>query len=461
MLKQGIQGKRGQGNNSYACWEEIRHLKIADRQPAYIYKRLDLQKDLPIEDRNYYIYIPVPNVRKGIRKSLKTHLREIAIFKAEQEVVNIKVKLAQGASVLNVPVVELVDKFLTYKKTLIRGDWESKAEAGKRSITRARYGLIKGKLYNYLIAFLGVKTDVRNIPFSKWNEWETWRKNHLLSITSSKPKAITIQNEMGIIRECWRWGMENGLIPFSPKLPFHGENLITDDKVRRDTWEANEWSSFARNVREWLNSTINGDEDDIWDAFVAYQMFFFLANNGMRVGEVVKVRRKDIRFYQREGALKHKSAGAFVQVHPSTKTGEREVNSMGGEFAKRVYDKSKFKTKGDFLFCHLDGKPFTTKQFRSWFQKMIAFTNEDERCGKHFVPYSLRHFYATTRLQNGTTRSALCENMGVTEPYLRKHYSHYLTRLATEDLTRMNSAIGIGGTLLAEGSDFTIPDVTR
>ena len=80
---------------------------------------------------------------------------------------------------------------------------------------------------------------------------------------------------------------------------------------------------------------------------------------------------------------------------------------------------------------------------------------------KAFCPYALRHFYATTRLQNGTTRSALCENMGVTEPYLRKHYSHYLTRLATEDLTRMNSAIGIGGTLLPEGSDFTIPDVTR
>ena len=134
---------------------------------------------------------------------------------------------------------------------------------------------------------------------------------------------------------------------------------------------------------------------------------------------------------------------------------------MGGDFAKRVYEKSKFKTKGDFLFCHLDGTAFTTKQFRKWFQRMITFTNENERWGKKFVPYGIRHFYATTRLQNGTTRSALCENMGVTEPYLRKHYSHYLTRLATEDLTRMNAEIGLGGKILPEGSDFTIPDVTE
>ena len=72
MVVQATQGLRGKGENSYALWEEIRHLKIDEEQPAFIYKRLDLQKHLPIEDRNYYTYIPVPQVRKGIRKSLRT-----------------------------------------------------------------------------------------------------------------------------------------------------------------------------------------------------------------------------------------------------------------------------------------------------------------------------------------------------------------------------------------------------
>ena len=49
-------------------------------------------------------------------------------------------------------------------------------------------------------------------------------------------------------------------------------------------------------------------------------------------------------------AQKHKELCCLVQVHPSTKTGAREVNAMGGEFAKRVYDKSKFKKKEDFLY---------------------------------------------------------------------------------------------------------------
>ena len=78
----------------------------------------------------------------------------------------------------------------------------------------------------------------------------------------------------------------------------------------------------------------------------------------------------------------------YIVQDPSTKTGAREVNSMGGDFAKRVYDKSKFKTKDDFLFCHLDGAAFTTKQFRTAFERMIIFTKENER-----LVYMVYHYW--------------------------------------------------------------------
>ena len=148
-----------------------------------------------------------------------------------------------------------------------------------------------------------------------------------------------------------------------------------------------------------------------------------------------------IEFFEREQEYqnsKKKELSVMIQVHPSTKTGARQVNVSGGIYAKRVWDKSNHKKKTDFLFCHLDGSPYTTKQFRSKFKSMIRFTNENERWGKEFVPYSLRHFYATTRLQNGTNTQTLCANMGVTEPYLRKHYSHFMTRLATDELTKID-----------------------
>ena len=92
---------------------------------------------------------------------------------------------------------------------------------------------------------------------------------------------------------------------------------------------------------------------------------------------------------------------------------------------------------------------------------MITYTSEDERWGKHFVPYSLRHLDATTQLQYGTYRTALCENMGATETYLRKYYSKCLTCLANADPMKMDKDIGLCGKLISRGNDFAILALMR
>jgi len=452
-------GTKGNNQKSYAFYEELPHLRVTpDAEIPYIYKRLDVELSKPVEQRKYQIRIPVPQQGQGVRKSLGVVDREDAIKKAEALVIDIKVTMKAGGTVVKFSVQQLADEFCKYKKSLVRGSWESKDQRGKRSITNERYRLIESKIRNYVVKFLGKNTDVKVISLRKWSSWESWRYKNNARKDVGRPTAITIQNEMGMIRELWRFGIDEGYIPFTPKLPFHQVNLIPDDKVRRDTWEANEWKSFVRRVRDWLNTTASGDQDFVWDAFVSYQMLFFLANSGMRIGELVKVRNKDIQFRKPQIEHSFKKLNALVQVHPSTKTGAREVNAMGGEFAKRVQDHSKYKSKEDFLFCHLNGRPFTTKQFRTWFERMIEFTDENARWGKQFVPYSLRHFYATTRLQNGTSTVALCNNMGVGEQYLKKHYSHYLTRLADADLMKMNNEIGVGAKVIPDGEDFFIPE---
>ena len=139
------------------------------------------------------VHIPVPNTKGGIRKSLRTADKDIAIQKAEEKVIEVKVDLRSGSSVVPVPVVDVVEKFLRYKKSLIRGGWESKKDKGRKSITQERYGLIVGKLRNYLTDFLGAKTDARTIPYKKWNSWEMWRKENNQRKEMGTPKAVTIQ----------------------------------------------------------------------------------------------------------------------------------------------------------------------------------------------------------------------------------------------------------------------------
>ena len=106
--------------------------------------------------------------------SLLVSEREDAFIRVQAAAVNLRLQLAQGVTVVMKTTVEdLVAKFLAYKRSRIRGEWEGKGEAGRKSITKKRYALIEGKLHNYLLPFLRAKTDAKSIPIRKWSEWET------------------------------------------------------------------------------------------------------------------------------------------------------------------------------------------------------------------------------------------------------------------------------------------------
>ena len=103
--------KRGDSKCSYAAYEELKHLGVPGANVHYLYKRLDKQVHLPVEERNYSVRIPVP-LSPGVRKSLKTPDRATAISKAEEEVLNLRVLLKQGASVNRLTAEDFVEGFL-------------------------------------------------------------------------------------------------------------------------------------------------------------------------------------------------------------------------------------------------------------------------------------------------------------------------------------------------------------
>ncbi|NDC06786.1 MAG: site-specific integrase, partial [Synechococcaceae bacterium WB9_2_069] len=92
-------GSRGDNQQSYALYEELKHLRVSpEAGTPYIYKRLDTQVHLPVEERTWQIRVPVPST-KGIRKSLKVTEKADAISKAEEMVLELRVQLKQGVGV--------------------------------------------------------------------------------------------------------------------------------------------------------------------------------------------------------------------------------------------------------------------------------------------------------------------------------------------------------------------------
>ena len=458
-------GAKGNNQKSYACYEELPYLRVTEESSVVsIYKRLHAQKHLPIEQRSFIVHIPVPNTKTGIRKSLKVIDRTTAVRKAEDMVADIKLDIRQGVSVIGKAVEEVVREFLQMKRNKIRGENEGKKDHIRRTITYRTYLRIAGKLNNYVTPFLGKRTDIKSVKIFKFdNEWLDWRLANNKRKELGKPKPVTLYNEMILLREFWKWGIKNGYVVGDiSNLPFDNEveDYESDDKCVRDTWEKHEWDSFKAKMPHWLKEQEGKSDEQYWDSYVAYQMLFVFSNSGLRMGEAMKLKREDIKIHQIEGSSIEWQNGellAFIQVHKSNKTGAREVNTLSGKFIKRVLDKSKFKKKNDYVFCHLDGTPFSVKQFRTQFESMTEYTNEDERWNKRFVPYSLRSLYATTRLQNGTNTYDLCKNMGTGEQYLKKHYSKYMTRNNTGELIKVRPNLGIMGKVI-EGYDFVLED---
>ncbi len=112
----GIKNNRGNNQRTYALFEELRHLRVFPQaEVPYIYRRLDRQQDLLVEERAYQVRVPVP-MEKGVRKSLRTSDRTTAIERAEDLVLELKSALRAGGNASRVTAEDLVSRFLKTKR---------------------------------------------------------------------------------------------------------------------------------------------------------------------------------------------------------------------------------------------------------------------------------------------------------------------------------------------------------
>ena len=362
------------------------------------------------------------------------------------KVAQITTDLAMGIDVCGCSVQDFVEQFLNDKRSYIRGEMEGKIDGGKRSITKERYQLIEGKLRNYFIPFLGATTGASSLTPKHFAKWDLWRKLNPAGVGKKKtePKQSTLSEEMTLIREVWSWGIKDGFIRQSLKKPFDGYNLVEDEKVRRTTWELPQWNEFVKRERVWFEQEQRTeDQDRIWESFIAHQLIFILACSGLRPKEWSLLKWRDVSIFDIEDSVdENEKLGAEMSIHKATKTGQRKAYCRGGIYFQRIFDKTKFKALNDYVFTDLKGKRLETEWFSEIFNGqgkcngLMEHTGMYQLTGEHFVPYCLRHFYASQSIYNGVPEDVIADNMGITKIRLNRSYKHCFMRLRTKDLFR-------------------------
>jgi len=192
-----------------------------------------------------------------------------------------------------------------------------------------------------------------------------------------------------------------------------------------------------------------------------YYLILFIANSGLRVGEVRELTWQDIKFDIDNG---NDELIAEIRVSQNTKTKKvRNVQTQpsANTTLKKWKEISPFNKQKHFVFFSGstdEQKQFTdlNKTFKTILKKIPYNDREDgllnDADGKRRSLYSLRHVYASFRLNRGVSIYDLSLNMGTRVVQIEKHYSHLLSAQRKSQITQMPKRVKKDDIKVVEGS---------
>ena len=337
----------------------------------------------------------------------------------------------------NRPVIEIsfADLYALWwkeKEVRLNATFAAKGRTGQTE----RVGWFEKQSKRYWLAYFGNK-KIGEINQAYINGYWTWRMaywaqasveekqahpNHALN-----PSKKTLDMEQSSLREIFGWGNANNVIAYQPIIqnPYARKGIAAK---RRASFDEADWQQLRSYMRRWVLG--KGDTDLRVNSHHLYQRkllqiyLHWLALTGMRTGEVLKLRHSHVV----PGTTELYSDPILRIIVPDdTKTGTRDVSSQPQLIVwyETLVELTGTNARGDWLFCDAQGKRNEGffKSIPKLFKEAGVLLDAD---GGRRSAYSLRHYYAETRLKElGTNARAfdiIGKNMGTGRQYLEDHY---------------------------------------
>ncbi len=242
------------------------------------------------------------------------------------------------------------------------------------------------------------------------------------------------------IKAMMKWWVANSYLSAVPPMP-----VFQVQQNRRPHFSDADWAKLIAAMPEFARAEGVATRRD---RLMLINWVMVLYHTGIRTGEARKLRWEDIR------ALPDPDDPAVINVALNVcgKTGRRTSVASSGE-VRRYFAAILELRRGDLqnpdsdiylrnavpsdglVFCHPNGQPIGSfkKSFLALL-KMAGVTHSPE--GRLRTPYSLRHTYATERLNAGVQEYHLAQNMGTSVAMLEQHYGHTANVANVRELTK-------------------------
>lgn len=318
---------------------------------------------------------------------------------------------------------------------LVYDEWKAYVKVHGRTRRDGSWDTTIERIDSYALEFFGGKR-IDQIKEADFTEYWAWRRENY---AKKVPSNSTLKRERTSIMPVFKFALSKGYITKVPET-----NTPKAKDGRRPTFTLEEWKAIRQAMPDWVKEAV---ELATWrDRFMAQHCIMFLANTGLRIGELRKFRWRDISSVEGQ---KDGEVGRYYVGHADGKTGVRQFVFQGGAEVslKRVYEqRCRELSRGhpndeivkpdanEPVFCHPDGSPI--REFKQSLKSLLKFAGVPvEVDGKARTIYSLRHFYATRRLSKEASAHLIAKQMGTSIEMLEKHYSHVINSKVAAQIT--------------------------
>jgi integrase len=236
------------------------------------------------------------------------------------------------------------------------------------------------------------------------------------------------------------WWLENGYLEKLPAFP-----KVAARHNRRPHFDQRDWETLTNCFAEFVAIKHAPTRRD---RILLVNYVLVLAATGIRVGEARMLKWRDIRPFQdpkmpetthvalmvngktgKREAVAH-SGSILEQFSTILKLRQADLDNSGSDiFGKRVVPPD------SYVFCGRNGKPI--QSFKNSFNSLIEKARvATDSYGCRRTIYSLRHTYATFRLQEGVNPYILARNMGTSVAMLEDFYGHTSNVSSVDELTK-------------------------